>query len=120
MFEIDSSPGQSDELLDNWASAFSTSVDHVSHYIGLPLHSSEEVGFNDSGATQTRLFDIHKLLCRVRLWFSSDQATWEWFIGESLVPFGGLTPSEVVKLYHDEGIDALNEWVSARELAGFQ
>ncbi len=120
MFKIESTPELDTEFLERWAEAFSTSVDLVALHVGLPLNPSKSQDSKSLELTHTRLLDIHKLLCRVRPWFNSDLATWEWFIGESLVPFGGLTPSEVVKSHHDKGVEALNEWVDSRELGGFQ
>ncbi len=120
MFEIESAPELGAEVLESWADAFSIPVDQVAQYVGLPLNPSKSLDSKSLELTHTRLLDIHKLLFRVRPWFNSDQATWEWFIGESLVPFGGLSPSEVINSHHDKGVEALNEWVDGRQLGGFQ
>ncbi|MFD1385042.1 hypothetical protein ACFQ45_16940 [Rhodanobacter aciditrophus] len=120
MFEIESTPELGTELLERWAEAFPTSVDLVAQHVGLPLNPLKSLDSKSLELTHTRLLDIHKLLCRVRPWFNSDKATWEWFINEPLAPFNGLTPSDVVKSYHNGGIEALHEWVDGRELGGFQ
>ncbi|GGZ47571.1 hypothetical protein GCM10007105_37070 [Shewanella chilikensis] len=64
---------------------------------------------------------LDHIACFVDLsWFKSDHAAWAWYIGEPLLSFGQLTPAEVVRLFQESGIVSLNDWVTERELGGFQ
>ncbi len=55
----------------------------------------------------------------VRPWFSCNLETWNWFINEPLIPFGNLTPSAVINEYGEDGIEALIEFIFAKEMGGF-
>lgn len=103
-----------------WADAFYTTTDHIARFVHLPFQSLKRHDRLSQPKIQTRLKEIHMLLRRVRPWFNSDQAAWAWFIGEPLIAFGRLTPSQVVKHFQDSGIDSLNDWITEREMGGFQ
>lgn len=103
-----------------WAEMFFTSTDHIARFVALPAQSLKRPERLTKPKVQTRLVEVHALLRRVRPWFSSDQAVWAWFIGEPLLSFGRLTPSEVVRQYGDAGLESINDWVTEREMGGFQ
>lgn len=103
-----------------WAGNLYTTVDHIAKFIDVPVLSLKRKDRFHQPKIQTRLIEIHALLRRVRPWFSSDQAAWAWYIGEPLTSLGRLTPSEVVKQYKDAGIEALNDYVTSKEMGGFE
>lgn len=118
--QIKTAPSTGLELPSEWAANFYTTVDHIARFVDLPPQSLRRHDRVKQPKIQTRLSEIHALLRRIRPWFNSDQATWAWYIGEPLIAFGRLTPAEVVKHYQESGIEALNDWVTEREMAGFQ
>lgn len=117
---ISSASEQGLEQPSAWAKAFFTTIDHIARFVDLPVQSLKRAERVKQAKVQTRLTEIHALLRRVRPWFNSDQAAWAWYIGEPLIAFGRLTPSEVVKQYSESGIEALNDWITEREMGGFQ
>ncbi|TPE54313.1 hypothetical protein FJM67_05040 [Maribrevibacterium harenarium] len=118
--KIGSPPAHGYELPSSWAEAFCTTVDHIARFVDLPSQSLKRKDRIMNVKVQTRLIEVHALLRRVRPWFNSDQAAWAWYIGEPLVAFGRLTPAEIIKIHHEKGIEALNDWITERELGGFQ
>ena len=103
-----------------WAGAFYTTVEHIARFIDLPAQSLKRADRLKQARVQTRMIEVHAILRRVRPWFSSDQATWAWFIGEPITSFGRLTPSEVIKQFHEKGVEALNDYITAKEMGGFE
>ncbi|MCC5453148.1 hypothetical protein LMJ53_15615 [Rheinheimera sp. UJ51] len=118
-FKIGTAPDQGIEQPKAWAEAFFTSIEQLADFVDLPPQSLKRSERVKQSKVQTRLIEIHLLLRRVRPWFNSDQATWAWYIAEPLVAFEQLTPSEVIKKFHGSGIQALNDWITERELGGF-
>lgn len=108
------------EVPSSWAATFYTTVDHIARFVDLPVQSLKRQDRLKLARVQTRLIEVRAILRRVRPWFNSDQAAWAWFIGEPLISFGNLTPSEIIKLHHEKGIEALNDWITEREMGGFQ
>jgi hypothetical protein len=103
-----------------WAAVFFTTVEHIARFIDLPAQSLKRADRLKQARVQTRMIEVHALLRRIRPWFSSDQAAWAWYIGEPLGAFGRLTPSEVVKHYHEQGIESLNNYITSKEMGGFE
>jgi uncharacterized protein (DUF2384 family) len=103
-----------------WAGAFYTTVDHIARFIDIPAQSLKRADRIRQARVQTRMVEVHGILRRIRPWFASDQAAWAWFIGEPLTSFGRLTPSEIVKQFHEEGIEAINDYITAKEMGSFE
>ncbi len=118
MFEV--SQNSFTEQPKNWSVSLNTTVEHIARFIDIPLQSLQRKERLSQPRVQSRLREVHALLQRVRPWFSNDQAAWAWFIGEPLAAFGGLTPSEVIKQFHGEGIVALNDYLTAKSMGGFE
>jgi hypothetical protein len=64
--------------------------------------------------------DIIELLARVRTWFACEEEMLNWYLHEPLVAFGDLTPTEVIKRHGDKGFRELLEYITAKELGGFE
>ncbi|MCC5453293.1 hypothetical protein LMJ53_16380 [Rheinheimera sp. UJ51] len=118
-FKIGSAPEQGIEQPKAWAEAFFTTIDHLAAFVDLPPQSLKRPERVKQSKVQTRLIEIHALLRRVRPWFNSDQAAWAWYIGEPIVAFEQLTPSKIIKKFHGSGVEALNDWITEREMGGF-
>lgn len=103
-----------------WSATFNTTVEHIARFTDLPLQSLQRHERLQQARIQTRLSEVHALLRRVRPWFSSDQAAWAWYIGEPLVSFGGLTPAEIIKQFKENGVTALNDYITAKNMGGFE
>lgn len=108
------------ETPKTWSASLNTTVEHIARFIDVPLQSLQRQERLQQPRVQSRLQEVHALLQRVRPWFSSDQAAWAWFIGEPLTAFGGLTPSEVIKQFHGDGVVALNDYLTAKSMGGFE
>lgn len=119
-FKINVVPEESIEQPKAWATMFHTTVEHIARFIALPAQSLKRADRLTQPRVQTRLKEVRALLRRVRPWFNSDASAWAWYIGEPLDAFGRLTPAEVVKRYGDNGIESINDWISEREMGGFQ
>jgi hypothetical protein len=123
LFMINAIQLQSDSGFEDpklWAKAFYTTVEHIARFLDIPAQSLKRTDRVKKPNVQTRLVEVHGILRRVRPWFSSDQAAWAWYIGEPITSFGRLTPSEIVKQYHEEGIEALNDYITAKEMGSFE
>ncbi len=103
-----------------WANQFSTTIEHIAKYISIPAQSLKRKERLKQPKVQTRMIEVHALLRRVRPWFHSNLAAWAWYIGEPLPSFGNLTPSEIIKQYHEKGIEALNDYITSKEMGGFE
>ncbi|WP_445428330.1 hypothetical protein [Alishewanella sp. HL-SH05] len=118
-FKIGTEPDQGVEQPKAWAAAFFTSIEHLADFVDLSPQSLKRSDRVKQSKVQTRLIEIHALLRRVRPWFNSDQAAWAWYIGEPILAFEQFTPSEIIKKFHGSGIEALNDWITEREMGGF-
>lgn len=103
-----------------WVVNFNTTLEHIARFTDLPLQSLQRSERLQQARVQARLSEVHALMRRVRPWFSSDQAAWAWYIGEPLVSFGGLTPAEIIKQFKADGVTALNDYITAKSMGGFE
>ncbi|MGR5176335.1 hypothetical protein ACPV4B_02995 [Vibrio parahaemolyticus] len=103
-----------------WANTFYTTVDHIALFVDLPAQSLKRIDRLKQARIQTRLLEVHAILRRVQPWFSSEQAAWSWFIGEPIASFGRLTPSEIIKQYKSDGVEAINDYITAKEMGAFE
>lgn len=112
---------QSNGLEDpkQWESTFFTTTDHLARFMDIPVQSLKRKERYTQTKVQTRLLEVHGILRRVRPWFDSDQGAWAWYIGEPLTSFANLTPAEIIKLHKSAGVDAINDFITAKELGGF-
>ncbi len=115
-----------DKLLSNgiedpkqWENTFCTTTDHLARFMDIPVQSLKRKERFTQAKVQTRLLEIHALLRRVRPWYDSDQAAWAWYISEPLASFANLTPAEIIKLHKGAGVEAINDFITAKELGGF-
>lgn len=60
------------------------------------------------------------LLRHIVAWFDSEAHAWNWYTKQKLCAFNGLTAFDVVQRYGNAGIIELQQWVSEREMGGFQ
>jgi len=105
---------------ERWAKTFCTTPDHIVRMLDLPESALTGGDKLRQPSVQTRLLEVHSLLNRVRPWFRSDMATWTWFISEPLASFGRLPPIEVLKQYPDKGVEALHDYITARDMGSFE
>jgi len=116
----ENSEGEGWEDPERWAKAFCTTPGHIMRMLDLPEQALNQAEHLRQPAIQTRLVEVHSLLNRVRPWFRSDLACWTWFISEPLPSFGRLPALEVVKQYPEKGIEALHDFITARDMGGFE
>lgn len=102
-----------------WESTFFTTTDHLARFMDIPLQSLKRKERFSQAKVQTRLLEVHAILRRVRPWFDSDQAAWAWYISEPLASFANLTPAEIIKLHKGKGVEGINDFITAKELGGF-
>lgn len=102
-----------------WESTFFTTMDHLARFMDIPVQSLRRKERFCQAKVQTRLLEVHAILRRVRPWFDNDQAAWAWYISEPLPSFANLTPAEIIKLHKGAGVEAINDFITAKELGGF-
>ncbi len=120
--EINFTPEKIVENLDVLAQTYSIRTITFLRSIGLSFEITELDNDNPANRAQAlnRLCEIDTFLNSARLWFTSDNECWTWFMNEQLEAFSHLTPSEIVRRYQGRGINALLEWAEERNLGNFQ
>lgn len=95
-------------------------LSHLARYVHLSEQSLSRKDRVVKKPVQTRLLDVKSIMSRTRRWFDTDLQAWAWFTGQPLTSLGNLTASEVINLYGDKGVDAIQDYITAKELGGFE
>lgn len=101
-------------------SELGVTVKHFSMHTGIPAQSLTRKERLEAKSTQSKFTDVRAILQRVSPWFDSHHQAWAWYIGQPIAGFGNLTPSEMVKKFGDTGVEAVNDFITSKELGGFE
>lgn len=100
-----------------WIKVLHTNHESLSLAVGIPETSLKRSERSRSDKVQTRLTDVHGILETVRPSFTSWDAAWLWFRSAPIPSFGNLSPSDVIKLYGNDGIAAIQDHVISKKLS---
>ena len=103
-----------------WANVLGVTVKQIARYVDIPEQSLLRKERLVKPLVQARLLDVGALLRRVQPWFDSELQAWAWYTGQPIGSFGNLTPSEVVKQYGEKGIDALQDYITSKEMGAYE
>lgn len=93
---------------------------HFSSHTGIPTQSLTRKDRLAAKVTLSKLADVKAILQRVTPWFESEHQAWAWYIGQPITGLGNLTPSETIRKYGDKGVEAVNNYITSKELGGFE
>ncbi|GAA0373420.1 hypothetical protein GCM10009092_42000 [Bowmanella denitrificans] len=102
------------------AEGIGVTVEQLSRYMDIPMQSLTKQVRLSSPKVQTRLVDVKAILTRVRPWFDSDLEAWAWYVGKPIPSLDGLTAAETIKLYGNDGVSAVQDFITSKELGGFE
>lgn len=101
-------------------SELGVTMKHFSLHTGIPFQSLTRKERLMTNTTQSKFADIKAILRRVNPWFDSYHQAWAWYIGQPIAGLGNLTPSEAIKKFGDKGVTAVNDYITSKELGGFE
>jgi len=104
----------------DYANQLGVTLTHFARYVGLSEQSLSRKDRMAKPSVQSRLLDVQSILTRVGAWFDTPQQAWAWYTGKPIASFDNLTPAELVKIYGEKGITAIQDYISAKELGGYE